>query len=187
MFLSIPEFVQFFYSFEFTQKLWLNNRPNVKKHPFTWNIQRLIKFVFDTESKLAKIDYIRDLSTEEFTLDCQHDALKYMLHLYENLQNELNPSVPHFVPSGYENYAEAWMEYSKTHNSIIDKLFVGMYETVIICDYCYDETRTYEEFIDVPLTIETDEKGSKSLGFFENRKEIFSSEYDCSSCKDITH
>ncbi|CAI2364243.1 unnamed protein product [Moneuplotes crassus] len=184
MLISIPEFVQYFA--DNIPKEGYRNQSYLKEYQFSEQTRKLIKKVFYENPEYAEVNTLRRLSRKEFPLYRQHDACKYMLHLFENLQNELNPYATHFVSSGHEDYAAAWIEYSKTHDSLIDKLFVGMYETVILCNRCSEETRTYEEFINIPLAIETDERGAKSLEFFENQKEVVSCECHCSKCEDNT-
>ncbi|CAI2387141.1 unnamed protein product [Moneuplotes crassus] len=189
MLLSIPEFVIYFVDAplpELSACTRLYYRGKLKVASFTEEMNKLRVYCYERNHKIIMPNLLRKLSEDEFPIGEQNDACKYMLHLFENLQNESDPSVPHFVSSGYENYAEAWMKYQEDHYSIIDQLFVGMYETVISCNKCNDKTRNYEEFINVPLTIETDDKGSKSLEFFENQKEISPSKYYCSKCELIT-
>ena len=51
------------------------------------------------------------------------------------------------------NQEEAWNWYNKSHNTIIDRLFVGQYTGSVKCNHCNNKEINYETFLGISLAI----------------------------------
>ncbi|CAI2385296.1 unnamed protein product [Moneuplotes crassus] len=150
--------------------------------------ERLSEFCINykkTKDSFIPINRLRSLSSNEFINYEQHDATQYILHLFENIQEEANPGAPFFTSSGYTSAEAAWKAYSKDHDSIIDKLFVGMSQSRFICDGCSEETSVYEEFKTTNLTCDNYYKRKNATHIRELGEEVQWSEMYCKQCEDI--
>ncbi|CAI2361649.1 unnamed protein product [Moneuplotes crassus] len=185
---SIPEFTDCLEGYKsglfpsLGKLLTLKFKEMVRNKPFTSQIEKLCKNYFGSKTPTIEIEKLRQLSEKEFGLNEQHDASRYMLHLFESLQNELSPADASYPSSNHTNPVDAWKEYQESHTSIIDELFVGMYETVFKCDLCTIEKEVYEEFKSIPIPIEYGRNGPTIDEFFQDSTETCFSEFKCTFC-----
>ncbi|CAI2359658.1 unnamed protein product [Moneuplotes crassus] len=188
MLFSIPEFTDYLEGHKSGIGLALGNfftlnfKEIVRNKPFTSQMAKLFETYARSKTRTIKVIKFRQLSEREFHPNHQHDASKYMLHLFESLQNELNPADASYPSSNHTNPVDAWKEYQESHTSIIDELFVGMYETVFKCDLCTFEKEVYEEFKNIPIPIEYGRTGPTIDKFFQDSTETCFSEFECSCC-----
>ncbi|CAI2361552.1 unnamed protein product [Moneuplotes crassus] len=188
MLFSIPEFTDYLEGYKSGILPALGNFFTLKfkemdgNKPFTSQMAKLCKIYLGSKTPTIKIEKLRQLSEREFHPNHQHDASKYMLHLFESLQNELNPDEASESSSNHTNPVDAWKEYQESHTSIIDGLFVGMYETVLKCDLCTFEKEVYEKFKNIPIPIEYGRNGPTIDEFFQDSTDTCFSEFKCSCC-----
>ena len=76
----------------------------------------------------------------------EHDANEFILFLFDKLQDEQTLKFVRFDYNKYKDPKIAWRVYSKDHQSIIDRLFVGMYEKQLWCKNCENKISIFELF-----------------------------------------
>ncbi|CAI2368792.1 unnamed protein product [Moneuplotes crassus] len=123
----------------------------------------------------------RTLFDEKYHPSQQHDASDFLMCLFEILQNEHNPTSTTFISSGHENGQDAWQAYERDHISIVDQLFVGMYETVFTCCECEKEAKVYEEFNSVPIECHLKDQNKGFKTFIESSEKQYS-QMNCEVC-----
>ncbi|CAI2365019.1 unnamed protein product [Moneuplotes crassus] len=156
--MSIPEFVHYFcHIFERRDHLTFSSQHQNDyemshyKPKYCSKLQDfMIRYIY-SESYSVSAKKFRPLFEREFPSSYQHDASKFILFLFEKLQKELNDPTKSFVSTGFNEFKDPWIAYSQANNSIIDELFVGMYETIMECEHCRDGPHKYEEFKNIPI------------------------------------
>ncbi|CAI2370000.1 unnamed protein product [Moneuplotes crassus] len=111
--------------------------------------KRLCEFIcayFSDNPSPIKSENLRSLFDGEFPVSQKHKPFKLLKSLLNILQYEHDNSNSAFLFCEYKNIQEAWNIYIKDHNSIVDQLFVGMYETSYKCNECSDRRKVYKEF-----------------------------------------
>ncbi|CAI2371951.1 unnamed protein product [Moneuplotes crassus] len=151
-------------------------------------ISKELKRIIDCyylEDKKFSLEQFRPLYDKEFPRSSQHDALQFILSLFENIQSEINGDKAHFPSSGYKDCKEAWEQYQKTHTSAIDKLFVGMYESIFKCEECSKEVKVYEEFKTISLYCNQSDPEASFKEFLEHPESTEFSQMMCHDCESI--
>ncbi|CAI2371501.1 unnamed protein product [Moneuplotes crassus] len=147
-------------------------------------LKRIIDYYYLEDEKLS-LEQFRPLYNEEFPRSSQHDALEFILSVFESIQSEINGDKAHFPSSGYKDCKEAWKQYQKDHISIIDKLFVGMYESTFKCEECCKEVKVYEEFKTISLYCNQSDPEASFKEFLDYPESTESSPMMCHDCKSI--
>ncbi|CAI2367419.1 unnamed protein product [Moneuplotes crassus] len=141
--LGLREFVDYF-NCTFNKEILLDAKISIL-------FEQLVKQYFDPKCRKVSIDKLRDKFEDEFPKHQQHDAVEFILEIFDILRNEQNPSEQTFLPIGYKDHYEAWDKYLEFHSSIVDRLFMGMEESTYHCEGCSEEVKRYEEFLNISL------------------------------------
>ncbi|CAI2371636.1 unnamed protein product [Moneuplotes crassus] len=161
--LCIPEFSSSFNEKQDMKAGNLKNNTNCRGEVCK-ALKHLVSSYFDVSSSPIDLCQIRECFEEEFPSSHQHDSLQFILDLFEAIKKEENPSKLEVKSNHYQNYKNAWEEYTKNNFSIVDKLFFGMYETKYDCTSCRKKLKVYEEFNHVPLICDRE---NPKIGFDE--------------------
>ncbi|CAI2371948.1 unnamed protein product [Moneuplotes crassus] len=170
---SVREFFEYYFEGDFGEKGSGGEGMEVSRE-----LHQVCKKYKRARGKCISVKRFRKYFNGDFDNYKQHDACQFILHLFEKLQKEHSPETPFSQSSGHANSIEAWESYTEDLHSIIDKLFVGMSKTTFTCHSCSNSTSIYEEFKTIPLQCTS----TFTFPFYETS----TSEFNCSTCADIT-
>ncbi|CAI2366521.1 unnamed protein product [Moneuplotes crassus] len=151
----------------------LNFKEMLNGKSFTYEMAKLSKDYFKQETSMTNIEKLRSLSEKEFGLNEHHDASRYLLHLFDNLQNEQSLATMSYLSSNDGHSANSLQKLQESYNSIIDELFMAKNRIVIICKSCSIMKEIYEEFNMIPVPIKYGIDGPTIDNFFENSAKIY--------------
>ena len=94
----------------------------------------------------------------------QHDAHEFFLFLLDKLQEETTPADSVSISNHGISESLYWSKWTKSHPSVIDRLFVGLNRTRVKCAKCGKTSQTYAVFYDLNLPCEGSiQKGLKKF------------------------
>ncbi|CAI2365906.1 unnamed protein product [Moneuplotes crassus] len=188
---GVHEFILYFCAkelFKDNSKHLLNNNCFVedsnRNQELSKNLKELMLEYFSDEPGPISNSAFRKLFDKEYPPSQQHDACQFIMHLFEHLQKEHDPPSGTFVSSGHKNGKEAWKRYAKSHTSIIDQLFIGMYQTVFTCEGCHEQVINYEEFNSIPINCYEMEE-NKGFEEWRDFTKFEDSQILCKTCKSL--
>ncbi|CAI2370220.1 unnamed protein product [Moneuplotes crassus] len=184
--LSLPELVKYFSGCSdgdlakekksyFSKELY----PNAK---ISCLMQDLFKQCYDSDAPELDVTKIRSKFKDDFTETEMHDSGEFILSLLNTLENELNPPDQQFNTKDIWHYLQVWKKYQETYPSIINKLFVGMEQTIFRCQKCFHESKMYDMFknISIQCTPEAPIKGF--IAFLSQLKSPQECKMKCKNC-----
>ena len=120
---------------------------------------------------------------ELFGKDRQDDAMKLLLHVFEELKNELTNENVRFRSRDYKNWEDAWNGYKAKFTSIIDELFMGMYQKNVKCQACKNINKIFENYSYTWLNLETDDLLSAYENYISEKTVYEAGSIRCKNCK----
>ncbi|CAI2368642.1 unnamed protein product [Moneuplotes crassus] len=182
---SIPEFLDFF-ALEFSPDNVYedNNQEYSPEKSLCENISAFcVEYLCSDEDWIDGTSF-RSLFDEDFSPDKRHDVSDFLMYLLTKIKFEISSEKVFFDSNGYHNYKDACEAYEAINNTIVDNLFVGMYENEIKCNACRKITKNYEDFLNILLECDRYDPQAAFIKFCEIEKSS-SSYYECEFCKQI--
>ena len=123
---------------------------------FSDAMRKICDVIIKEQTETIEVIELRNMMKDIFPLGEQNDAMQFISHIFDNLQSEETPKISRFNPNGYDNYVDAWNEYTDMFPSIIDKLFSGMLQKNITCNGCGNVKKSFEKYNQILLSLDTD-------------------------------
>ena len=135
-----------------------------------------------SQVKVLRTTKLRKLITNRFSPVMMQDSHEFLLHLFNNLQDELTESVAK-LPS-YDQYPKVndlWREYTRAFPSQIDRLFTAIELSHIKCGACQKETKSLQYYLTFPLQVDGLKSIDQSLKLYVTQEPL--PDYKCDKCQ----
>ena len=186
----VPEFVNFFVNRQFLFKEQEGDEYKQSKtmklpgYKYCEAMHKLCYSLAWEELDPIKNTAIRHLVKDEFPLRTQNDAMQFILHIFDKLQQEQVPKKNRFISRDYDDAKEAWEGYMEKFPTITDQLFTGMYQKNVHCKGCGNVNKVFENFNYIWLGLEADNLEHAYNNYVQDTTVYEPGSLKCKACRE---